>query len=145
MLPLPLIPVPRIVVTAPQREERDYRESRRWDVDGDGLPTVATPCTTRAGTATATASPTATTRAPTTRVALAVIYTTPTGATATGEVTTGMVTSAVIGAMTAAAADQPSPPDLKTGGEPEVALPEATAARLRRRAAPQACTGVRIR
>ncbi len=38
VLPLPPILVPRVVSTAPQREGRDYREPRRWDVDGDGVP-----------------------------------------------------------------------------------------------------------
>ena len=37
-LPLPPIPVPRVVVTAPYRGERTWREPSRWDRDGDGIP-----------------------------------------------------------------------------------------------------------
>ncbi len=38
MLPLPPIPVPRVVVTAPYHQERGYRESGYRDADGDGVP-----------------------------------------------------------------------------------------------------------
>ncbi len=38
VLPLPPIPVPRAVVVAPAYDERAYREPRRWDADGDGVP-----------------------------------------------------------------------------------------------------------
>jgi len=38
VLPLPPIPVPRVVVTAPSRGERAWREPSRRDADGDGVP-----------------------------------------------------------------------------------------------------------
>lgn len=38
MLPLPPIPVPRVVVVPAQYDQRAYQEPRRWDIDGDGVP-----------------------------------------------------------------------------------------------------------
>jgi hypothetical protein len=38
VIPLPPILVPRAVVVAPQHDDRGYREPRRWDDDGDGVP-----------------------------------------------------------------------------------------------------------
>ncbi len=38
VIPLPPILVPRAVVVAPPYDERGYREPRRWDIDGDGIP-----------------------------------------------------------------------------------------------------------
>ncbi|HRD94804.1 MAG TPA: hypothetical protein PLA97_00180 [Rubrivivax sp.] len=38
VIPLPPILVPRAVVTAPPYDDRGYREPRRWDIDGDGVP-----------------------------------------------------------------------------------------------------------
>lgn len=38
VLPLPPILVPRAVTVEPRYEDRGYREPRRWDADGDGLP-----------------------------------------------------------------------------------------------------------
>ena len=38
VLPLPPIPLPRVVVAAPYPGERAWREPSRWDRDGDGIP-----------------------------------------------------------------------------------------------------------